>query len=346
MAAPQPALMLPRELVNGTVALSNKPTASIHYTFARGTDFRESPRQLVVFLNGLMTDKSTWLPVMAGIIRKHGDIGFPSLLAYDRYGQGLTEDQDPQDQGCEKGRGHDVADVVQDLHQLLVQIGTDKLNTTPEQLALVFVANSIGCVIARLYAERYPGSVTALLLLDSMISNSKFDWFPNPDSEDFNPQELPADVTVEALREQRAKFAAIFAPDVINKEELDRRNVADLLPHSERPQLIGPGGRRPLLIVVEHDPERFASESLKVCADASSNFSDCLTSQSIGTPISLSMKYSNPLWHRYNKGLLKITAPEKAIGPLTAQDCGHFIQRDDPNFVVDQLSYLLRRLEL
>lgn len=267
IAASHPAIMLPRELVHGTIALNNKPTASIHYTFARGTDVRESPRPLVVFLNGLMTDKSTWLPVMAGFIRNHRDIGFPSLLAYDRYGQGLTEDQDPQDQGREKGRGHDVADVVQDLHQLLIQIGSDRLDTASEQRALVFVASSIGCVIARLYAERYPGSVLALLLLDSMMSNSKFDWFPDPDSKDFDPQDLPADVSVEALREQRAKFAAVFAPDVINNEGLDRRNVADLLPHSDRPQLSGPGGRRPLLIVVGHDPERFASESLNVCAN-------------------------------------------------------------------------------
>ncbi|KAL9025026.1 MAG: hypothetical protein Q9196_006077 [Gyalolechia fulgens] len=264
MAAPLPASMLPLELKHDTIALINKPTASIHYTFAQGTDVWECPRRLVVFVNGLVSDKSTWLPVMAGIIRKHRDIGFPSLLAYDRYGQGLTEVQDPQDLGRERGRGHDVADVVHDLHQLLVQMGEDKLESTPEQLALVFVANSIGCVIARLYAQWYQGSVVALLLLDSMMSNSNFDWWPDPDSKDFDPEELPADVTIDVLREQRAKFEAMFAPDVINKEGLDRRNVADLLPHSNRPSLSGPRGKRPLLIVVEHDPEQFALESLQI----------------------------------------------------------------------------------
>ncbi|KAI4172361.1 MAG: hypothetical protein LQ343_003620 [Gyalolechia ehrenbergii] len=274
MAAPQPAIMLPRELKHDTIAQQNKPTVSIHYTFAQGTDAWESPRRLVVFLNGLMSDKSTWLPVMAGIIRKHGNIGFPSLFAYDRYGQGLTEDQDPQDQGRERGRGHDAADVVQDLHQLLVQISKDKLISNPEELQLVLVANSIGCVIARLYAQQYPGSVEALLLLDSMMSNSNFDWWPDPDSKDFDPEELPADVTIEVLREQRAKFAAMFAPDVINKEGLDRRNVADLLPHSDRPSLSGPGGKRPLLTVVEHDPEKFALESLRVRANWLGDFSD------------------------------------------------------------------------
>ena len=265
---PLPAMILPRELVQESIALSHKANASIHYTFAHGTDTHKTPRQLIVFLNGLMSDKSTWLPVMAGIIRRCGDNGFPSLLAYDRFGQGLTEDRDPQDHGQEKGRGHDIDDVVKDLHQLIVQVGNEKLSTAPEQLQLVLVGNSIGCVIARLYAQRYPGSVATLLLLDSMMANSNFDWWPDPESEDFDSDELPPDVTVDVLREQRTKFAAIFAPDVINREGLDRRNIAELLPHSDKPLLKGPGGRL-LLVVVEHDPEQFASESFKVSAEPS-----------------------------------------------------------------------------
>lgn len=260
--------MLPRDLIPDTIALSTKPSASIHYTLAKGKGLENKQPWLVVFLNGLMTDKSTWLPVMAGIIRNQGNAGFPALLAYDRYGQGSTDDRDPQDQGREEGRGHDIADVVRDLHQLINQISKDKLNATPEQLPLVFVGNSIGCVIARLYAEWYPRTVGALLLLDPMMADSRFDWWPDPDSSDFDPKELPEDVTVEILREQRAKFAAIFAPDVVNTEGLDRRNIADVLPHSDRPLLSGPGGRRPLVTVVEHDPVLFASESLKVCMDS------------------------------------------------------------------------------
>lgn len=65
----------------------------------------------------------------------------------------------------------------------------------------------------------------------------------------------------------------------------------------------------------------------------------------MGTPISLSMNYSNPLWHCYNQGLLKITDPKRAIGPLVAKGCGHFVQKDDPVFVLDQLSFLLRSLD-
>ncbi|KAL9047707.1 MAG: hypothetical protein Q9206_006534 [Seirophora lacunosa] len=330
MAAPQPAMMLPRELKHESLVLSTKPTASIHYTFARGSAPQNGRSRLVIFLNGLITDKSTWLPVMAGVVRGNRDTDCPSLLAYDRFSQGLTDDQDPQDQGREPGRGHDVLDVVRDLHQLITQISEIKMETTLERVSLIFVANSIGCVIARLYADIYPESAAGLLLLDSMMANSDFDWWPNPDSSDFDSRELPADVDIELLREQRAKFAAVFAPDVLNKEGLDRRNVAELLPHSDRPQLSGLGGRRPLVTVVEHDPDWFASESL----------------ESMGTPISLTMKYSNPKWHRYNEGLLKITDPDLATGPVVAESCGHFIQRDDPSIVVKELSSLLAKLKL
>ncbi len=64
----------------------------------------------------------------------------------------------------------------------------------------------------------------------------------------------------------------------------------------------------------------------------------------MGTPLSLSMKYTNPLWHQYNQDLLKITDPNLATGPIVAKDCGHFIQRDDPSFVVHQLTSLLAKL--
>ncbi|KAL8664364.1 MAG: hypothetical protein Q9168_007916 [Polycauliona sp. 1 TL-2023] len=265
MATPQPAMMLPGELIHDSIALKTKPTAKIQYTFAAGNTPEHESRRLVVFLNGLMTDKSTWLPVMAGIIRSRHSKGFPSLFAYDRYGQGLTEDRDPQDRGQDEGYGHNVADTVRDLHQLITQIWTDRMKEGAEH-RIVIVANSIGCAIARLFAEYYPGCVEAFLLLDPMIANSKFDWWPNPDSSDFDQAELPADVTIEVLREQRTKFAKFFAPDVINKEGLDRRDLAELLPYSDRPVLAPSHGHSPILTVVGHDPERFATESLKVWA--------------------------------------------------------------------------------
>ena len=257
-------MMLPKEILHGTVALRTKPTASLHYSWVFRSNNSEKPSPLVVFLNGLMADKSAWLPVMAGIIRKQHTSGISSMLAYDRYGQGMTENRDPLDCGREKGYGHDVADVVQDLRLLLVQFAQDRLDEKLEDLCIVLVANSIGCAIARLYAQKYPGTVSALLLLDSMMANSDFDWWPDPDAGDFDPEQLPPDVTIEVLREQRTRFAEIFKPDVINKEGLDRRNIAALLPKSDAPALIGPGDQGPLLTVVGHDPWKFAEESLKV----------------------------------------------------------------------------------
>ena len=260
MADPQPAIALPREITHDSLTLSTKSGASIHYSFARGTD----DSHLVVFLNGLMVPKAGWLPVMGGLIRKREtSSGFPSMLAYDRYGSGLTEDRDPQDLGREKGYGHDVADAVRDLHGIISQVAAEHMAASQSQFQLVLVGNSIGCAIARLYAQAYPGVVAGMLLLDSIMANSDFDWWPNPDAENFDASQLPGDVTVDVLKEQRAKYAAIFRPDLVNKEGLDRRNLAKLLPDSDSPKLRGPNGG-PLVTVVGHDPDFFAQESLEV----------------------------------------------------------------------------------
>ena len=67
--------------------------------------------------------------------------------------------------------------------------------------------------------------------------------------------------------------------------------------------------------------------------------------QSMGTPASLSMKYSNPIWHEYNTGLTRLTNPGRAKGPVIAPGCGHFVQRDNPEFVVQQVSEILKDIE-
>ena len=259
-AAPQPAIVLPREIIHDSLTLSTKPGASIHYSFARGQD----DKYLVVFLNGLMSTKSAWLPVMSGIIRRRAVFpGFHSMLAYDRYGSGLSEDSDPQDRGREKGYGHDVADAVRDLHEIIAHVASEHLAAIQSQFQLILVGNSIGCAIARLYAQTYPDVVAGLLLLDSIVANSDFDWWPDPDAEGFDMHELPDHVTVDVLKEQRAKYAAIFRPDVINQEGLDRRNLAQLLPDSDGPMLQGPN-RGPFVTVVGHDSNTFAQEGFEV----------------------------------------------------------------------------------
>lgn len=66
----------------------------------------------------------------------------------------------------------------------------------------------------------------------------------------------------------------------------------------------------------------------------------------MGTPMSLSMQYSNPIWRQYNRGLAKLTEPKFSKGPFQALGCGHFIQKDDPNLVVDETLDLVDKVML
>jgi hypothetical protein len=61
----------------------------------------------------------------------------------------------------------------------------------------------------------------------------------------------------------------------------------------------------------------------------------------MGTPIAITQTYTNPYWHRYNEGLAKITSPDRRKGPIQSEKGGHFIQRDDPDFVVGEIVELL-----
>ena len=250
-------MMLPAEIQDKTVELPHKSGAPIAVSIVESTQ-PHSPKTVVVFLNGLMTTKASWLPVMADIIRqrKGSTAGIPLMIAYDRYGQGLTDSRDPQDQDREQGHGHDCADAAADLHHLISQVAGD----APSRLVLV--ANSIGGAIARLYAKDHP--VTAVLMLDSVMANSDFDIMPNPDAPGFDEKQIPEDVTVNILREMRTKFSGMFRPDVPSKEGLSRRNLPTLLPHSDGPMLKGPTGEGPWVTVVGHDFEAFAEEGFRV----------------------------------------------------------------------------------
>lgn len=55
----------------------------------------------------------------------------------------------------------------------------------------------------------------------------------------------------------------------------------------------------------------------------------------------MTMKYLNPMWSAYNQSLAKITEKERSRGPLIAKGCGHFIQKDDPQYVVSVLANML-----
>ncbi|KAL2160450.1 hypothetical protein VTH06DRAFT_1138 [Thermothelomyces fergusii] len=312
------------------ITLNTKPGAFLHVSV-----FHPHPRQsplsstLVVFLNGLVMPSAAWIDSVNHLLNLRKDSGqsTPALLLYDRYGQGKS-DPDPFD-ARDTSYGHDARTVVNDLHQLLAQISHDELSCRLGNLRLVFVCNSIGCALARLYASEYPGRVAAYLFLDSMMANTDFvSIFPDPDDPEFDEGRLPEDIKPDDLRRARAKFQELFHPTVPNPEHLDRRNLRELLPHADRPGLPNvTEDRPPLLTVVGHDWDEFAAQ----CEQGP-----------LSVPKIVTNTYLNPSWAMYNEGLTRLVPVKTKV--KIAKGCGHFIQKDDPAFVAAELSNLLNEL--
>ncbi|KAI1461541.1 alpha/beta-hydrolase [Annulohypoxylon moriforme] len=323
-----------------TIHLPHKPDSPLSYQFIPGQG-SSSTSHLVVFLNGLILTQEGWKPSIEDLQRRWSEknvTNHPPLLTYDRFGQGKSA-RDPTDP--EHDDSHSISEVVNDLyvlvrevwrHKILAGLGQNgvKPDSPPVTPSLVFVSNSIGCVIARLFADTYPRTVEALLMLDSNIANSDLvSIFPDPDSPSFDPSALPADMTIEDLRRTRTNYCKLFHPSARNLEGLDRRNIADLLPESDAPKLVGPDGESPWITVVGHDWNTFADEGER---------------GSMNVPKSLTNMYMNPAWTRYNEGLVCLTDEPKARGPVTAVGCGHFIQRDDPILVAELVEGMLEKL--
>ncbi|EDN95094.1 hypothetical protein SS1G_10969 [Sclerotinia sclerotiorum 1980 UF-70] len=134
------------------LTIPSKPRASISHTFfpaASASVVQESSVQpyhtLVIFVNGLGLPASSWescISILRSRVRN-----CPSLLTYDRYGQGLTTARDPLDNG--KGYGHDFMDAANDLHEVILVIARTKFGLQPDEvedgrLSVIFVAASIG----------------------------------------------------------------------------------------------------------------------------------------------------------------------------------------------------------
>ncbi|KAI0852598.1 alpha/beta-hydrolase [Daldinia vernicosa] len=334
-----------------TIRLPHKPDAPLSYQFVPGQG-PLSTTHLIVYLNGLIAPQSGWRATIDHLRRRWDEGGsrsanHPALLTYDRYGQGGSA-RDPADD--QHGGSHDIREVVADLHVLAQEIRRTKMikdadasneddgAAAADQVPkpkLIFVANSIGCVIGRFYAQTYPGSTAALLFLDSNIANSdQVSLFPDPDAPGFDPHVLlPPDSTVADLRRTRAGYAAHFHPSAPNPEHLDRRNIISLLPLSDGPPLRGAEpdeGTGPRITVVGHDWATFAEEGLR---------------GSMNVPEGLTNRYVNPPWAAYNEGLARLTSADRARGPVIATGCGHFIQKDDPALVAELTDDLLRNIE-
>ena len=312
------------------IALDTKRTAQISYSFHEAVSY--TAPLLIVCLNGLGLPQDAWTPALTKFKELRQGTSSPAILTYDRFGQGQTVDRDPSDADApDPSHAHDAISVIRDLRQLISQIAKDKLNISDvDSLSIVFMANSIGCAVSRLYAQEHPGTVAGLLLLDSYIANTDFvSAFPDPDAEGFDPSSLPAGVSAPGLRGTRIGMGKIFHPDVGNKEGFSRKNFRSLLPASDDPILQGPNGNGPFVTVVGHDFETFAVESGK-----------------LGVPEAIINTYFNPYWHSYNQGLAKITDADRSKGPLQAPNAGHFIQRDNPEFVAKELDELISKVVL
>lgn len=321
-----------------SITLEGKRSAKIHYTYyaaSKAHPHRPNPfaQRIIVFLNGLILPRSSWEASVTQLLEKRisNRLPYPALLTYDRYGQG-DSDHDPDDKEPPPSHGHDVMSAVHSLKQFLLQIWKMHLGASnPSSFpSLIFVCNSIGCAIARLFAHTYPGTVSGLLFLDSIMANSDFvSLWPDPDDPSFDPATLPPGVTIDDVRQTREKYGRMFHPSVPNNEGLSRRNLATLLPSASSPKLEGSDGVGPYLTVVGHDWETFAEQSYQ---------------GSLHTPKLLTMTYANVAWQKYNEGLTKITDADKAIGPIIAVGCGHFVQKDGPGFVADETASLLDRV--
>lgn len=446
-ASPDPDLPFPKPETS-TITLPSKPTASLAYTYyapsSISTPTHPNPfaQTFVIFLNGLGLARSSWTSAITHFLCKRASLHlpYPALVTYDRYGQG-DSDRDPDDPEppC---HGHDAISAINALHELVLQLWDKKkhecvdaslLPTTSALPALIFVGNSLGCALARLFAQHHPGTVSGLLFLDSNMANSDFvSFLPDPDVPGFDPNSLPAGVSMDDVRKTREEHRKTFHPDNPTWEGLSRRNLRELLPLADGPKLVGytkealyhqhneelahlspslmqqdrirsvssmssgaissgvlsrgssgqsggitmssshrgstgqlgsgnlatPSSHRgssaqsgsgilpssssnirlpstlrdppgPYLTVAGHDWLTFAQQ----CADGP-----------LHTPQQLVMAYLNPTWTRYNEGLVNITDEDRAIGPIIALGCGHFIQKDGPQFVAEELASLLDRV--
>jgi hypothetical protein len=167
-------------------------------------------------------------------------------------------------------------------------------------------------------------------MLDSNPAHCQFqnDVFPDPSSSGFDPESLPTGLTVDELISSREIMYKMFSPSNPNKEGLDRRNLAQLLPSASEPKLVGPGREAPYLTIVGHDPETFAQEGL-----------DRMKISKVVTET-----YLQPYWEEYNQGLLGISDREVGNKVKIAKGCGHVIQLADLKYVAEELNSMLQKL--
>lgn len=308
------------------LTLKSKEHCPIAYTFTQLTKQTTETTSdvLLVYVNGLGLPQTFWQPSIQllkdKLAAKTSTKGRRIYAAtYDRYGQSLS-----QPDAEHPVQSHSIEDSVDDLHAFISEIRTIH-PLTASTLKVVLVAHSIGVPLSRLYIQAHPNTISAALFLDSNIANTDFvSLIPDPNSASFDPSTLPADTTVDQLIWTRSNYERMFHPAAPNPEKLDRSNIPSLLPHADQPHLSGVNGDDLILGIVAHDPQAFAEESLKISTRG------------------LTDEYVEPAWKQYNTGLCGLSS--KTRGIVTASGSGHFVQRDNPDCVAEEVVSLLGRL--
>jgi pimeloyl-ACP methyl ester carboxylesterase len=164
-----------------------------------------------------------------------------------------------EDIGKEIEEYHDLPSTVRDLRELIIHIASNRRQIQPQdidKLRLFLAGNSMGCVVARMYAHTYSRTVLGVVLMDCAPSiRNPEEMIPDPDAADFQLLPLPDGVTVELLRRSKVNYAkSLFNPYKANQESLNWRNLIVQLPLPNEPKLVAPDGGGPFLTIIKNDP--------------------------------------------------------------------------------------------
>lgn len=248
------------------VKLARQPEVQIGCSYFAAS--LEAPTNaLIVCISGIDNTQKIWFPMIAAL-RQKSSKNMPPILTYDRVRRGTSIGQNADVPGRPVGYGRDCLDAAHDIREVVVDVAKTRMNVPPERidnLDIIFVASSLGCAIARLYADAYPRTVVGLLMLDSTIANSDtVSLFPNPGAPGFSAEKLPPGITAEMCVLSRKIIGHLYHTESPNKERIWRGNLPDLLPLADSPKLLGPRPNTPYVVVVEHDRSLFPMLCLEV----------------------------------------------------------------------------------
>lgn len=233
----------------------------------------------VVFETGLGAESEEWIAVQLAVA-EHS-----CTVRYDRAGRGASDPARP---------GRDAYSMVDDLHELL------RAAKVPSPYMLV--GHSLGGMLTRVFAQRYPEEVAGLVLVDSMHED-QFDVFgaafPSADQSDSPELIRLRQFWTGGWKEIDATVERIDLPEAIRQG----RRVQSL-------------GDLPLHVITAgtllHEPTVPPRERDRL----------------------------QLLWEDLQAGFLQLSS---RTTQTFARDCGHFVQRERPDVIVQAILDLQRR---